>query len=234
MPARRFDGEPGAPPRADEQALSLHRSGHKVLRVDATTMRGMRRFPFEARPRDAPVSRRPAVAYALAWLVAVALAVGVVFAIFGGGSDDVALPPVRATQLEQAAVRGRCELQRPRPGRPLNPPVEGAPGARPAAAGVYEEPVATASLIAAQRKGIVVIQFREGLGNDVKKRLEKLQAAVPKGTIVAPNGTGMQFEIAVTAYRRLLGCPRFTTQMLDAVRLFRGRYLGSGPDATGS
>ena len=53
---------------------------------------------------------------------------------------------------------------------------------------------------------------------------------MPEGTIVAPNDTGMRFELAVVAYRRLLGCPRFTAQALDAVQLFRGRYLGSGPD----
>ena len=75
-----------------------------------------------------------------------------------------------------------------------------------------------------------MIQFRPGLDGDGVDALKTLQEAVPEGTIVAPNGTGMHFEIAVVAYRRLLGCPRFTTQALDAVQLFRGRFLGSGPE----
>jgi hypothetical protein len=78
----------------------------------------------------------------------------------------------------------------------------------------------------------VVIQFREGLDGERLEALKTLQAAVPTGTIVTPNATGMRFELAVTAYRRLLGCPRFSDQALDAVQLFRGRFLGSGPESS--
>lgn len=198
-------------------------------------MSRMRRWFTKRRARDAPVSRGGVIAYALAWLVAAGLVVGVTFALFGGDdSGDVALPPVKATELEQASVRGRCELRRTRSGEQLNPPVDGAAGVRPAAAGYYDKPLPSAALVAAQRRGIVVIQFRADLGDDVKAQLKKLQQAVPHGTIVVPNATGMRFAIAVTAYRRLLGCPRITTPVLDAIRLFRGRYIGSGPDRTSS
>jgi hypothetical protein len=181
-----------------------------------------------------PRWRRAAIAYALAWLVAAGLAVALVFAVFGGGdSGEVALPPVHATELEQAAAGGRCELRHAHPGEQLNPPVDGAAGGRPAAAGFYAQPLPTGSLVAAQRNGIVVIQFAAKLGDEVKQQLQKLQAAVPKGTIVVPNGTRMPFEIAVTAYRRLLGCTRYSPQALDAVQLFRGRYLGAGPGSKG-
>jgi hypothetical protein len=40
----------------------------------------------------------------------------------------------------------------------------------------------------------------------------------------------MSFEVAATAYRRLLGCPRATDAAMEAALLFRGRFLGSGPD----
>ena len=40
----------------------------------------------------------------------------------------------------------------------------------------------------------------------------------------------MRYEVAVAAYRRLLGCTRFTDAAIDAIRLFRGRYIGIGPD----
>ena len=192
----------------------------------------MRRFSSSKHAgREAPESRRAVVAYALAWLVAAGLAVGIVFAVFGR-DDEVSLPPVQSTELEQAAGHGRCQLRSARSGEQFNPPVDGAPAARPAAAGVYDKPVATASLVAAQRRGVVVIQFRADLGDPVKQQLQRLQAAVPRGTIVVPNATGMPFQVAVTAYRRLLGCTHFTTKGLDAVRLFRGRFLGSGPDPT--
>jgi len=173
------------------------------------------------------------LAYAALWLVAAAAAVGVSFAIFGNGDGDgdtVDVPPVRETKLADALGQSRCVLRTATRGEPLNPAVDGPPGGRPARAGFYDEPISTAELTAAVRHGIVVIQFRPGLGGDALDALKQLQEAVPEGTIVVPNTTGMHFEIAVVAYRRLLGCPNVTARALDAVQLFRGRFLGSGPE----
>jgi hypothetical protein len=138
---------------------------------------------------------------------------------------------VRETELGTAAGQGRCQLRTASAGEQFNPPVDGPAGSRPARPGYYEEPIASAALTAALRQGIVVIQFRAGLDDKWLEALEALQAAVPEGTIVAPNETRMPFELAVMAYRRLLGCPRFTDDALDAVQLFRGRFVGSGPDS---
>jgi hypothetical protein len=148
--------------------------------------------------------------YAAVWLIAVAAAVGVIFAIFGaGGTDTVDVPPVRETQLDDAVGRSRCVLRTASPGEQLNPAVDGPAGKRPSA-GFYEDPIPPGRLAAGVRHGIVVIQFRRGLAEEVLDALKQVQAAVPDGTIVAPNSTGMHFELAVVAYRRLLGCPRFT------------------------
>jgi len=171
--------------------------------------------------------------YAAVWLVAAAAVVGLVLAIFGGDDGDtVSVPPVRETELTDAAGQSRCVLITARAGERLNPPVDGPAGARSAQAGFYDQPVASAQLTAAVRRGIIVIQFREGLDGKGVDALKTLQTAIPEGTIVAPNATGMRFELAVVAYQRLLGCPRFTDQTLDAVQLFRGRFLGSGPESS--
>jgi hypothetical protein len=170
--------------------------------------------------------------YAGGWLLGVGLIVGLVLAIFGNGDDTVNLPPVRETELVDAAVQSRCELRTARTGERLNPPVDGPAGAAAAEPGFYDQPVASTALAAAVRRGIIVIQFRANLDGHRVESLKTLQAAVPSGTIVAPNDTGMRFELAVTAYRRLLGCPRFSEQALDAVQLFRGRFLGSGPESS--
>ena len=192
------------------------------------TMRGIPRRP---RRRGEASPGRAVLTYAVVWLVAVAAAVGVIFAIFGGDdADTVDVPPVRETQLGDAVGRSRCVLRTAPPGAQLNPAVDGPAGGRPARAGFYDRPVPTAELTAAVRHGIVVIQFRPGLAGHVVNALKQLQEAVPEGTIVVPNDTGMRFELAVVAYRRLLGCPRFTAQALDAVQLFRGRFLGAGPE----
>jgi hypothetical protein len=193
----------------------------------------MRRTAWRQPRHDARPAGRAVIAYAAAWLVAVGAVVGVVFAVFGGDdADTVSVPPVRETQLADAAGQNRCQLRSATVGERLNPPVDGPAGVAPAKAGFYDEPVASAALTAALRHGIVVIQYRAGLSDQRLDALKTLQEAAPTGTIVAPNGTGMHFELAVTAYRRLLGCPRFTDRALDAVQLFRGRFVGSGPESS--
>jgi len=192
----------------------------------------MRDSPQRPRGRGARASGRALLVYAAVWLVAAAAVVGLVLAVVGEeDGDTVAVPPVRETKLTDAAGESRCVLTTARAGQLLNPPVDGPAGGRSARAGFYDRPVATAQLTSAVRRGIIVIQFREGLDDNGVEALKTLQSAFPEGTIVAPNGTGMRFELAVVAYRRLLGCPRFTDQALDAVQLFRGRFLGSGPDS---
>jgi hypothetical protein len=153
-----------------------------------------------------------------------------VFAIFGRGDETVSLPPIRETELTEAVSTSRCRLQTDGRGERLSPPVNGPAGGRAAQPGVYDKPLATAALTAALRRGIIVIQFRADLDGDVVKALKTLHAAVPEGTIVAPDSAGTRSDLTVLAYRRLLTCPRFTAASLDAVQLFRGRFLGSGPD----
>ncbi len=86
-------------------------------------------------------------------------------------------------------------------------------------------------LTAALRRGVIVISYRKDTVDAGRRaQLRALQTAVPDGTIVTPDVSGMRYEVAVAAYRRLLGCGRFTDATIDAIRLFRGRYLGTGPE----
>jgi hypothetical protein len=195
---------------------------------------GTMRFLWRPRRRENATSRRGLLLYTAVWLIAAAAAVGIVFAAFGGDdpAGTVSVPPLRETELGTAAGESRCVLRRAAVGEQLNPPVDGPAGGRAAKGGFYDKPVSAAQLTAAVRRGIIVIQFREGLSDQDVDALKRLQEAVPNGTVVAPNGTRMPYEIAVVAYRRLLGCPRFTTQALDALQLFRGRFIGSGPESS--
>jgi hypothetical protein len=124
-----------------------------------------------------------------------------------------------------------CELRRVPPGERVNPPVNFPAGADPARAGHYDEAPATAALTAALRAGLVVIQFRAGLDEQSVEELKTIQKAVPAGTILTPNATDMPYDVAATAYGRLLGCDEFTDRVVEAIQLFRGRWIGSGPDA---
>ena len=169
------------------------------------------------------------LAYAAAWLVAATVIVGVLLAVLDSGEpEQVSLPPVQETELADAAQRAGCELRHAKPGDHLNPPVVGGAGVKPARPGFYEESPSVSSLIAALRDGVVVVQFR-GVDESAVDLLHAIQEAVPDGTIVAPNETGMPFIVAVTAYRRLLGCRELNDSTVDAIQLFRGRFVGSGP-----
>lgn len=175
-------------------------------------------------------SRFATFAYIAAWLVAAAVMVGVLLVVLDSGEPaEVSLPPVHETELADAAHRAGCVLERAGSREVLNPPVAGGLGALPARPGFYDEPPAAAALVAALREGVIVVQFRD-LDDSGVDLLRNLQEAVPEGTIVAPNDSGMPFVVAVTAYRRLLGCRELNQSSVDAIQLFRGRFVGSGPD----
>ena len=178
-----------------------------------------------------PGARLALLGYTAAWLVGAAtITVLAVVLLQGSGSPSVAVPPVRATQLDDAVRAAGCELvhAKQRSDR-LSPAVDGPP-ATPAAPGVYEQPPSRAALVGALRRGVVVIEVGRTAPDGTIERLAEIQHALPEGTIVTRAAPGMPFVLAVTAYRRLLGCPRFTPRALDAVQLFRGRFVGIGPD----
>ncbi|HET8759192.1 MAG TPA: DUF3105 domain-containing protein [Solirubrobacteraceae bacterium] len=186
-------------------------------------------WPFDATSR--PGARRALFAYIVGWLLAAAaIAALAVVALDGSEPEEVNVPPVRETKLDSAARAAECRLERARPGQRLNPPVDGVAATAPAAPGTYETPVTSAALVAAMRRGVIVIHVRADASEETLDMLEDLREAVPEGTIVAKNETAMPFALAVTAYRNLLGCPRVDARTFDAVSLFRGRFVGTGPD----
>jgi Protein of unknown function (DUF3105) len=184
-------------------------------------------------PPPAPAPRRALLRYAAAWLGAGALVVGaLVLLVDPTPEDDPArLPPVEQIRLERAARLARCDLRRGPGAARANPAADGVAARVPARPGRYATPLPADTLVAAMRRGIVVIQYRPGLADDDRERLGALQAVLPRGTIVAPNDTGMPYDVAVVAWRRVLGCRRFGGDAIDAVSLFRGRFVGSGPDS---
>ncbi len=172
--------------------------------------------------------------YVLGWASGAALVVAAILVVLGrDGSDEVTLPPVRQIELTAAARSAGCDLRTGARWDMLGLPVPGAPGGTPAKAGVYDEPADPAGLVTALRRGVVVIQHRADLPKDVRDQLRRLRDAIPAGTIVTPEAVRTPYAVAVVAWRRVLGCRDFRSGTADAIRLFRGRYIGSGPDPPG-
>lgn len=179
-------------------------------------------------------SRFGLLRYVLAWACGGVIVIAAVLILVGRGDDDaVTLPPVRQIELATAARTAGCELRTGDGSDVLGLPVSGAPGRRPTPAGVYDDPPNGADLVAALRRGVIVIQHRADLPEDAIDELRALQKAIPDGTIVTPEPVRTRFAVAVVAWRRLLGCRSYVPGAVDAIRLFRGRYIGSGPDRPG-
>lgn len=174
-------------------------------------------------------SRRALIRYAATWLLAGLLAAFAVVALLRGSTD---LTPRRPVDPIAAVVASGCVLETPR-GRSADvsrPPVSGPP-ARPLADGVYRSPQPRDRLVGTLRRGVVVIQYQGGLGGRRLTALERAFARSAPRRVVVPDGTGMTFTVAATAWGRVLGCSRLDGRVVRALRAFATRYGGRGPEA---
>lgn len=182
----------------------------------------MTRLSASDRHPPPKLSLRALLTYGAAWAaVTAALAVAVIALV--DGDESVTLPPVEAIDLTAAARSAGCVLRR---GDRFDPsvPISGSPGRR-AEPGFYEDPLPADALVGALRRGIIVIHYQRDLPGGTVSELRVVQRALPTGTIVTPNDE-MRFTVAATAWRRGLGCSGVTDSTVDALRLFRGRYIG--------
>ena len=180
-------------------------------------------------PSDHRRDRRGAlVAYVVAWLAVGGIIAAVVIVLVRDERRDVVLPPVEQTELAQAAMRAKCLFRRGAQPASEALPVEGAQ-APPVPAGAYADEQPQPALVGALRRGMIIIYYRPDLGDDDLEQLREVQRALPRATVLVPK-PDMPYQLAVTAWRRLLGCAHFDQPALDAARLFRGRYVGQGPD----
>jgi uncharacterized protein DUF3105 len=185
-------------------------------------------FP-DQQPAGSALRLRAIARYAVVWTAVTAAAAAIVVALLREPASPATLPPLRQTQLAVAAHDAGCTLRLSDGRHRVSALADGSRGA-PARAAFYGAVVPVARLAAAVRRGVVVIAYRAGIDRKRVGQLRALQSVAPRGTIVTPAGGRPSGEIVIAAYHRLLACPRFTDVALDALRLFRGRYIGTGPD----
>lgn len=177
-----------------------------------------------------PARRNGLATYALAWLGAGTLvAVGVV--ALAGDDERPATraraivpaplaPPVREVQLGDAMRNAGCDVERTA--------TRAATGAVPPA-GVYRRGLSADERRRVARAGLAVIEYAPGATGATRAHLVAIQRAAPTGTVLAPRPTLPGGTVTVTTFGRRLRCPAASAPALDAVQLYRGRYLGSGP-----
>ena len=78
--------------------------------------------------------------------------------------------------------------------------------------------------------GRIEIQYSPELSEADQLALKGVFDERPDGILMFPNSE-MPYDVAVTAWTQLLGCPKYDgAATLDAVRDFRDTYRGLGPE----
>jgi hypothetical protein len=182
---------------------------------------------------------------ALAALVAVAV---VIAAGGGGGSGgsgfpDGSVPDQKVADLEPAARAAGCRLINPRDeGRghvsePVtyntDPPASGNHNPIPGEDGAYyDDAPSIEALVHSLEHGRIVIWFKPSLPSGEKGSLKALFDEDPPGMIIAPEDT-MPYEVAASAWTHIVACPEMNPRVFDAIRTFKERYRGRGPEQVG-
>lgn len=149
-------------------------------------------------------------------------------------------PPV---DLKAAARAANCRLSDPPPEGNKhvtfrvryrsNPPTSGNHDRTPASAAAYVEAPPPEQTVHALEHGRIFIQFRPDAGERTRGQLFALFHEDRYHMLLAPNNTGMRWEVAATAWNHALLCPKLNNEVFDAIRAFRDRYRDRGPELVG-
>ena len=150
-------------------------------------------------------STRALIRFTALWVIAGAVVATGLILVLDAADGPPPLPPLREADLGAAVREAGCTLTAPLAGN------------------------LTSAQEADLRRGVVLIRHRPDLAEDSIEQLELVRRRVPAATKVTAGGTTA--AVAATAWRRELSCGRFDSSTLDALRLFRARYIGRGPDA---
>jgi hypothetical protein len=193
-------------------------------------------------------------------LAIVAIAVVVVAIVAAAGGDDeqeagapsganaaAQLPAQETSDVQEAAKAAGCTLtnaeyegagHEEKDFKPsdykTNPPTSGTHFPEWYDDGVYE-PGTTDNLgmlVHTLEHGRVNVQYKKGTPAATVAQLEALLAEQNEGyhMLLYENTTGMDAQIAATAWTHSLTCDEMNDKVFDAIRTFRARYIDKGPE----
>jgi hypothetical protein len=191
--------------------------------------------------------------------VAAIAAIVIAIAAAGGGGDEqeasapsdasaaVKLPEQQSSDLQAAAKAAGCTLSNPefegagheeKDFKPsdykTNPPTSGTHFPDWYDDGVYE-PGTTDNLgmlVHTLEHGRINVQYKKGTTAADVAKLEALLAEQNDGyhMLLYENTTGMDAQVAATAWTHSLTCDEMNDKVFDAIRTFRARYIDKGPE----
>jgi uncharacterized protein DUF3105 len=195
----------------------------------------------------------------LAGAAVIAVVVLLVAGVVGGsGANDeqaaapsadpnVTLPEQQIGDLKEAAKAAGCKLVSPpiegathetkqftEQDYKTNPPTSGNHYPEWYQDGVYEpgDTPNLGMLVHTLEHGRIDVQYKPGTPKHTVAQLEALLAEQSDGyhMLLYENTTGMDAQIAATAWGQSLTCPQFNNKVFDAIRTFRAQYIDKGPE----
>ena len=154
-------------------------------------------------------------------------------------------PAIKVGDLEASAQAAGCEVKLnlpdegnshiqvndPEPAYKTNPPTSGNHITAPLQApdGAYSAPIDPRYTVHSMEHGRVEYQYSPDLPEDQQLAIKGVFDEDPDGILLFPNGD-MPYAVAATAWTQLVGCPKYTPEVLDVLRNFRDTYRGNGPE----
>jgi hypothetical protein len=196
-------------------------------------------------------------AVGLGIVVVGAVVLALVVGLGGGDSETEAqapdakaaaqLPAQQTSDLTRAAAAAGCKVSNPAyegatheekdfkaSDYKTNPPTSGNHFPEWYDDGVYA-PGATPNLgmlVHTLEHGRIDVQYKPGTPAKAVKQLEALLAEQNDGyhMLLFENTTGMDAQVAATAWTHSLTCPEMNDKVFDAIRAFRAKYIDKGPE----
>jgi hypothetical protein len=163
------------------------------------------------------------------------------------GTKTKAGPLATAAKLPQAAKAAKCVLRNPKdegathltPSQPTpkygsDPPTSGNHDPIPLANGVYDSVIPTfRHAVHTLEHGRIEIEYKSSLPNADQLKLKGLVDEDFRDMVMFQSDKS-QWEVSAAAWDHYLGCKTYNPKVLDAIRAFRDKYRGHGPEAVTS
>jgi hypothetical protein len=170
----------------------------------------------------------------------VASTAAILFYVFTASGGPGAPSAKELEQLRVAAAAAHCTVTTfPTEGRDhtdgkvvykTNPPTSGPHNPTPAPDRAYTAAPPAENYVHSLEHGRVELQYRPGAPAAVRAALTAVYREFTHHMLLFPNNTGMDFEVAATAWKHRLGCAHYNARVPDALRRFRDAYRDHGPE----